>query len=103
MKFSRRMFLQGAGGAVLAIPTLTSLLPRAARAQAAAPSVRYVQWVTDHGQYADRFWPSATLTRGAGAGIKAMPLRSIDGALSQVLERRSIRCATRSTSCAAWT
>jgi hypothetical protein len=80
------MFLQGAGAAVLAIPTLRSLLPRSARAQAAAPPVRYVQWVTDHGQYADRFWPAAAPASTSVAGVRAMPLTSISGRLSEVLD-----------------
>jgi hypothetical protein len=83
------MFLQSASGtALLAIPTLGSLLPRAARAQAAPPPVRYVQWVTDHGQYADRFWPTATPSDQPVAGVKAMALGAISGPLSEVLDAR---------------
>jgi hypothetical protein len=86
MKIGRRMFLQGAGGAaVLAVPLLPSLLPRSARSQAAEPAVRYVQWVTDHGQYADRFWPNATLADTGVAGVRAAALSSISGRLSEVL------------------
>lgn len=86
MKLTRRMFLQSSSGAVaLAIPTLWSLMPKASRAQAAAPAVRYVQWATDHGQYADRFWPSATPTEQPVAGIRSMALRDIPGRMSEVL------------------
>jgi hypothetical protein len=87
MRFSRRMFLQasGTGAATLAIPTLWSLVPKASRAQEAAPSVRYVQWVTDHGVYADRFWPTAVPSEQPVAGVRAMALRDIPGRLSEVL------------------
>jgi hypothetical protein len=84
MKISRRMFLQGAGGAPLAIPNLASLLPRA-RAQAVVP-VRYVQWVTDHGQYATRFWPQQSPVDEPVAGIKARALTGLPGPLSEVLD-----------------
>jgi hypothetical protein len=88
-RVSRRMFLTGTGGAVLAIPLLGSLLPRQARA--AAPPVRYLQWVTDHGQYDEHFWPSALPSAAASIGgetfpgIKARALTSIQGQLSDVL------------------
>lgn len=87
MKIGRRMFLQGAGGAaVLAVPWLPSLLPVRSRAQAAEPPVRYVQWVTDHGQYADRFWPSTAGLADTGvAGVRATELPAISGRLSEVL------------------
>ena len=86
MKLSRRMFLQGAGGALLAIPTLPSLLPRAARAQdegGTAP-VRYVQWATNHGQYPEKFWPAPTPSSEVAGGVRSMPLRDISGPLSEV-------------------
>ena len=87
MKIGRRMFLQSASSAaLLAIPALQSLLPRAARAQAAQPKVRYVQWVTDHGQYADRFWPKATPSAEPVAGVRALALSEIPGRLSEVLD-----------------
>ena len=87
MKIGRRMFLQSASSAaVLAIPSLSSLWPRQARAQAATPSVRYVQWVTDHGVYADRFWPQATPAATSVAGVRAMPMTEIAGRLSEVLD-----------------
>jgi hypothetical protein len=87
MKIGRRMFLQSASSAaVLAIPCLQSLWPRRARAQAALPSVRYVQWATDHGVYADRFWPKATPVATSVAGVRAQPLSEIAGRLSEVLD-----------------
>jgi hypothetical protein len=87
MKFSRRMFLQasGTGAAALAIPTLWSLVPKASRAQEATLPVRYVQWVTDHGAYADRFWPNTNGMSEVMAGVRARPLRDISGRMSEVL------------------
>jgi hypothetical protein len=82
------MFLHGSGGALLAIPTLSSLLPRASRAaDPLAPPVRYVQWVTDHGQNADRFWPAAEYapTDQVATGVRARSLDSIPGRISEVI------------------
>ncbi|HWB74078.1 MAG TPA: DUF1552 domain-containing protein [Nannocystaceae bacterium] len=79
------MFLHGAGGTLLAIPTLGSLLPRSGRAEPLGSPVRYVQWVTDHGQNADRFWPADWPTAEVAPGIKARALSEIAGPLSQVL------------------
>jgi hypothetical protein len=90
---SRRLFLQGLGGSVLAIPALDSLLPRAARAQSTPTPVRYVQWGTNLGQYDKHFWPAdkylpnepVNVGGMAVAGIKTRALSSIDGPLSDVL------------------
>lgn len=47
-KLNRRHFLLGTGGLALAIPTLSSLIPRGAKAQAAVQK-RMVAMCTDHG------------------------------------------------------
>ena len=86
---SRRMFLRGAGGALVAIPPLSSLLPRSVRSQPAAVPVRYVQWVTNHGQYPENFWPArndANMLVDVGAGVRARPLDAFEGPLSMVLD-----------------
>jgi hypothetical protein len=80
------MFLRGSGGLLLGIPTLSSLLTRDARSQEPAVPVRYVQWITDHGQYVDRFWPAAPTVEVA-PGVKARKLTEIPGQLSQVLDQ----------------
>lgn len=85
ISMSRRMFLQGSGGALLAIPVLGSLLPKTGRAGGFDPPVRYVQWVTDHGQNADRFWPAMAASQEVAPGVKAIALADIPGQLSQVL------------------
>lgn len=91
---SRRMFLQGAGGFLLGIPTLSSLLSRPERAAAQAkPAVRYVQWITNHGQFDQNFWPDAKFLPKTPAtvggdtlnDIKVRSLSEIEGALSSVL------------------
>jgi hypothetical protein len=86
MKVSRRTFLRGAGGLVLGIPALSSLLAKDARSQEAELPIRYVQWVTDHGQYMDRFWPAAVPPQEVAPGVKARRLSDIAGTLSQVLD-----------------
>jgi hypothetical protein len=53
----RRMFLRGAGGAALAIPCLTSLLPRRARA-AYTPPRRFVAMAADHGVIESAWYPT---------------------------------------------
>lgn len=90
------MFLQGAAGTLVAIPLLPSLLGRTLRAAAQAaesPPVRYVQWVTDHGQFETNFWPKANYlptepaapADPAAAGVKSRALSTIEGPLSPVL------------------
>jgi hypothetical protein len=91
---SRRMFLQGAGGFLLGVPTLASLLAKTSRAEAQAVTgtapIRYVQWVTNHGQFEKNFWPSELPTDPAKVngvdvpGVKTRALSSY-GKLSQVI------------------
>jgi hypothetical protein len=64
-KLDRRLLLRGAGGALLALPILPSLLrSREAQAQAAAPSKCFVHFRTPHGGIStENMWPSdAALT-----------------------------------------
>lgn len=53
----RRLFLRGAGGAVLALPWLPSLMPRSARAQAAAPK-RFIVVKSFSTQLVREWYPS---------------------------------------------
>jgi hypothetical protein len=53
---SRRLFLGGAG-VVLGLPFLESLVPRAARAQAAARATRAIYWWMPNGFWMDSFRP----------------------------------------------
>lgn len=70
MQPSRRFFLRGVGGALLALPVLPSLLrPRTARAQAASNDRLFIGYVTSHGtRRQDMFPAAATLTQTASAG-----------------------------------
>ncbi|NPD22077.1 DUF1552 domain-containing protein [Corallococcus exiguus] len=58
-QWNRRMFLRGAGGAVLALPLLPSLLsPREAKAQAAQRPKCFVHFRTPHGAiFGANMWP----------------------------------------------
>ncbi len=56
---TRRQFLKGAGGAIVALPTLVSLLPRAARANVTPPK-RFVFFFHPNGVDTNSFWPSGT-------------------------------------------
>jgi hypothetical protein len=58
-RFSRRRLLQGAGGAVLAVPLLESLAPRGARAQA-APARRLIVVKTFSTQVINAWYPTMT-------------------------------------------
>ncbi len=91
---SRRMFLQGAGGALVAIPFLSSLLPREARAQAAGVPKRYIGIWGNYDYGHGRHWyPTLadlpqTLQRTGEAPVHYQPLRSLmgaGGALSKIL------------------
>ncbi len=76
---NRRQVLRGLGGFTLALPLLPSLLtPSEARAQAAAPPRRFIQFCTDHGGVwgANMFPadPSAQTREYAGRTIRRGPL-----------------------------
>jgi hypothetical protein len=82
---SRRQFLMGAGGAVLSLPLLPSLLPREAQAQAvtAATNERYfVHMTTWHAVYQSQFFGpllnvAATQSQTyGGVAIRSAPLAS---------------------------
>jgi hypothetical protein len=87
---SRRMFLQGAAGA-LSIPFLTSIAPKTALAAPSALGVRYVQWITNHGVHPQFFWPGqhpSTPFQVDGqtiADVLFRPLSDYSGPLSQIL------------------
>jgi hypothetical protein len=57
-RLKRRMFLHGAGGAVLALPWLPSLLPREVQAQASANPLRFITIKSYSTQNIRDFYPS---------------------------------------------
>jgi hypothetical protein len=87
---TRRMFLQGAGKFALSIPVLPSLLARTAYAAAnPATNVRYVQWVSDHGVYANFFWPNSAydpnLIYTGATDVKYRALSGLPTSMSAVI------------------
>lgn len=88
---TRRFFLKGAGGAVLALPMLPSLLTASeARAQTATPNKYFVGFMTHHGGIkASNMYPAdSTLTESmsyAGHTINRGALNTGSTALSPVL------------------
>jgi hypothetical protein len=92
---SRRMFLQGAGGVLLAMPSLPSLLWKVDRVRASdtTPQTRYVQWVVNNGHYDEHFWPDnryaptepVVIDGAPVAHLKARPLSDIPGEMSIIL------------------
>lgn len=94
---SRRQFLVGTGGATLALPLLTSLLPKAAQAQAARPK-RFVSIASGHGAVresnmypAERFTDRRSMYPGHEVSSGRLALEDRDGmaALSSVLRAPS--------------
>src|SRR3954467_4103612 len=57
---SRRLFLRGAGGALLALPLLQSLLPKAAQAQAAVAPKRFIVFKSFSTQLVKQWDPAFT-------------------------------------------
>jgi hypothetical protein len=64
---SRRLFLQGAGGAVLALPFLESLLPKAARAAAPSAPKRFIVFKSFSTQLIKQWYPTF---QGNGYALK---------------------------------
>ena len=101
-KLSRRQFLRGTGGALLAIPLLPSLLPREAEAQAVAQASAeryFVHMTTWHGCFQEPYFgpmldaaPTATTSHG-GIAVRNAPLafttEGDQSVLSSILRARS--------------
>src|SRR3954468_4916269 len=64
---SRRLFLRGAGGALVALPLLQSLLPKAAEAQAAIAPKRLIVFKSFSTQLIKQWYPAFT---GNGYALK---------------------------------
>ncbi len=78
---NRRQFLRGAGGFVLALPLLPSLLPRSAQAQAYKVEPRFVGIASPHGAVTGQnFYPSESLLKEKLSLYADHPVRR--GALS---------------------
>jgi len=87
---SRRMFLTGSG-AVLSIPLMESLLPKAAWAAPGDRVVSFIQVITLHGTSRNLWyggmWNGATAVPGLES-VARRPLSTVSGALSNVLGNR---------------
>jgi hypothetical protein len=79
---TRRQFLQGASGALLALPFLPSLLPREAQAQAAAPPTRYVQIIDHYGRAYGAWGPTSLPNVQQQGEVYAQKLSEISGPIS---------------------
>jgi Protein of unknown function (DUF1552) len=82
---SRRMFLQGAGGALLSLPLLTSLLPRSARAAAAARPLRYIQIGNPYGPTDETWFGKMNHTQRFAPNVRYQALSDIAGPLSRIV------------------
>lgn len=82
---SRRLFLRGAGRALLLLPTLPSLLPRAAWSQELATPLRYLQVMNPYGPNASIFYGGLTGDQRLAPNINARRLSSVSGNISSLI------------------
>ena len=92
LRLSRRCFLRGAGGVLLALPMLEFALPRGAQAQGVGPAKRFVAVGMENGTHPDVWHPQ---TQGSGWETRAgtAPLDPIREHIMLVtgLHQRAIR------------
>ena len=81
---SRRMFLRGAG-LTLAVPWLSSLLPRGAQAGVAAAPVRYIQLLNPYGPSIPLFFGDRTPNVRPEPNVNLQALDEIGGDISPIL------------------
>lgn len=82
---NRRFFLRGLGSAVLALPVLPSLLPRASWAQSMTAPRRYVQIMNPYGPTAATFYGSLSGATQAAPNVSTRLLSDVAGPLSSIL------------------
>jgi len=85
-KKSRRMFLQGAGGAFLSIPFLSSLLPKTAKAQEVVNDPKYIQLLTSESGHRASNDPVSRTFTNLDSDTKSANLStavSLDGEISK--------------------
>jgi hypothetical protein len=81
----RRLFLRGLGNTVLALPSLSSLLPRTARAQAVASPIRYIQVLNPYGATAPLYFGGLTANQRVQPNVNVKSLAEVPGELSPIL------------------
>ena len=90
LRLGRRNFLMGAGGAVLAIPALNSLLPAAARANVGDGVRRnFISYRITNGMFGHDWFPSDAASSGLSLvepNVREMALGDIDGPISTLLD-----------------
>lgn len=87
-KITRRLFLQGIGGATVALPLLESLLPSTAFGATAAPAKRYIAIRSLNGQRL-MYWkpsPPAGSTTKAMAHVRTTPLSAYTTGINKILD-----------------
>lgn len=83
---SRRMFLKGTGGAILAIPCLASLLPSRALGQATVSRPkRFINMYTPYGSVYSQWNPTIAANTLVGPDIRERALASVAGDISGIL------------------
>ncbi len=80
---SRRMFLSGAGAA-LVLPFLPSLLPRGVKAETVTRPVRYIQVQNPYGPTAKLFYGQRTTKQRVSPNVNVEDLTAIDGPISTI-------------------
>lgn len=94
MKFDRRLFLRGLGGASLAVPFLGSVQERMAKAQgvpAAGIQPRFIVMFTHYGCLTDLWFPSKSDGELTAADYEATNLAALAPHASKLLMPRGIR------------
>ena len=82
-RMTRRHFLRGAGGFMLTMPVLTSLLPKA-HAAGGAKAKRFIALWHDHGRIERQWMP--TLQGADAGGYRMSRLSPSSGGISQILD-----------------
>jgi hypothetical protein len=81
---SRRLFLRGAGAA-LVLPMLPSLMPKAARSAPEGKPLRYIQVMNPYGPTEELFFGTRTTSQQIEPHVNVQPLADIDGAISPMI------------------
>ncbi|HET9236612.1 MAG TPA: DUF1552 domain-containing protein [Oligoflexus sp.] len=82
---NRRHFLKTAGGGLVALPFLASLLGET-EAMAMTPQLRFITLFNGHGQSQRNWHPGIDLYQQGGSGFRSFPLGDLTAPLSSVLE-----------------
>ena len=92
-RIGRRHFLMGAGGATLAVPFLSSLVPGsdALAGGLGEPTRKFISWRITNGMFGHQWYPSDAAASGltsVGPNVREMSLADINGPISPLLDAR---------------